>query len=112
MPVSGVRRRAAFSQFQESLMADDMAPRRRVVIGLELGADSWDDAARVLEQVALQIRMGQMRGPGVSGGPATGYIYDASEDETVTHDSYFEALAVRNAAEDRIARAGSEVRHG
>src|SRR5690606_254597 len=43
-------------------------PRRRVQIDLDLSADSWEDAADSLEQLARDIRMGKCRSDVISGG--------------------------------------------
>lgn len=67
-------------------------PRRRVMVELRLGADSWDEVAAALEQIAREVSIGQMRAHVSSGSPTSSYAWLASEDERVTHDSYFEAL--------------------
>lgn len=67
-------------------------PRRRVVVTLDLGADSWDEVASALDQIAFEVAAGKMRGSACSGGPSSGYTWSANEDESVTHETYFEAL--------------------
>lgn len=69
------------------------APRRRVRFNLRLQADSWDDVSKALLDLSTEVALGNWRGPnGASGGPGAGYTIESDEDETVTHDSYFEAL--------------------
>lgn len=80
------------------------APRRRVQINLNLGADTWDIAARTLDQIAFEIRRGNWRGPnGCSGGYDSGFTIESSEDESVTHESWYADLQSHLAKE----RAGA-----
>jgi hypothetical protein len=67
-------------------------PRRRIELVLTLGADSWEDAADALFNLAQEIERGRLRGRAVTGGYSSGHTFESSEDETVTHDSYFAAL--------------------
>lgn len=69
-------------------------PRRRVVIELKLGADSWEDAADALHDLARQFDMGERRDCTVlqTGGARFGYTCLLNEDPFITHDSYFEAI--------------------
>lgn len=71
-------------------MAD--APRRRIVMRLEIGADSWEELEIALANAATSVAMGQMRSTGASGGVASGSSWEADEDETITHESYFAAI--------------------
>jgi hypothetical protein len=66
--------------------------RRRVAVLLQLGADSWEDVERAFTDMATRVALGEMRGVCTSGGYSWGFHYEASEDESVTHDSYFAAL--------------------
>jgi hypothetical protein len=69
------------------------APRRRIRLYLEAGADSWDEVDSVLRQVALTVVEAQYGGAAsidsTSGAPSAGYRVTADEDPDVTHESYF-----------------------
>lgn len=80
-------------------MSERLAPRRRVQIKIDLGADSWEEAARALGQMETDMLRGGLRTRGASGGWGCGYHYEASEDESVTHDSYVKAVEEWLAAE-------------
>ncbi len=73
-------------------IAEVAAPRRRVVIKLEIGADTWEDAQYALNSLANDIAMRRSLPPwSVSGGYSVGWTLSSSEDETITHDSWAEA---------------------
>lgn len=64
-------------------------PRRRVVLKLDLEADSWEDAERALHSLRTEIAMSGSLSKGcVSGGYSSGWHYTTSEDESITHDSW------------------------
>lgn len=67
------------------------APRRRFVLGLKLEADSRDDLVAELMNIANHIFMGKLP-TRVSGDVHSGYVYSLDEDESITHESYVEAL--------------------
>lgn len=67
-------------------------PRRRCVLTLKLGADTRERLIEELEGIARDIRRANLWGECAMGGHSAGYSLNVSEDETVTHDSYFEAL--------------------
>lgn len=69
-----------------------MEPKRRIQIRLELGADSWEHAAEALRSIALEIDQGYCRGESVSGGYTSGYVCSATEDPSVSHESFTKAL--------------------
>ena len=69
-----------------------MIPRRRFLLELKLGADTRADLVRELEELAREISSEQCMGRCLSGGCAAGYTLELTEDPTVTHDSYFEAI--------------------
>ena len=67
--------------------------RRRVRFHLKLEADSWEACWRALDQIATDVARGNLRGPNAaSGGILSCFTLTADEDESITHDSYFEAL--------------------
>lgn len=68
-------------------------PKRRLELTLKLGADSWPDIVRTLEQIAFQLDGYPENGwHSASGSPSEGYILDIEVHPDVTHDSYFEAI--------------------
>jgi hypothetical protein len=73
-------------------MTDNALPRRRIVVNLRIGADSWDELRGTFRELETQIAMyGKLSSNAVSGGYSSGYILDSNEDESITHDSWFEA---------------------
>lgn len=70
-----------------------VAPRRRVEIKISIGADSWEEARWAICQIETDLvaNGGKLSPVMVSGGVSVGYNYTASEDETVTHESWREA---------------------
>lgn len=80
--------------------------RRRVRFNLKLEADSWDECWKALDHIATEVARGNLRGPNAaSGGPASGYTLTADEDESITHESYFEALEAHLAKQREAADA-------
>lgn len=67
------------------------APRRRLLLELELQADSVVDLVVALENFAIQVDRGELT-DGCSGGYSTGSIYKLDEDKTITHESFVKAL--------------------
>ncbi len=76
-------------------MADETlaAMRRRWVLEIKLGADTYEDLTASLVELANDL---DRRPPApiniVSGSPSAGYIATGDEEPTVTHESYFEAV--------------------
>jgi hypothetical protein len=70
----------------------DKKPRRRVLLTLKLGADNREEMIHALEQIALEMRRGYLMGEAAGGGYSSGYWLKVTEDETVTHDTYFAAI--------------------
>lgn len=71
----------------------DSPPRRRHEVRISIGADTWDEAKRVLEDILSSMDEhpdGRMSGG--SFGYASGHDVEATVDESVTHDSYHAAL--------------------
>jgi len=68
------------------------APRRRFLLVLKLGADSKEELLQDLKEIHRRIYFDELRGECLSGGCAAGYTLELTEDPTVTHDSYFEAI--------------------
>lgn len=74
------------------------APRRRWVLDLKLGADTFEDMCRALDNLERELRMrpgipdGGGRREMCSGGPDSGYHATLSEDQSVSHTSYFAAV--------------------
>lgn len=73
-------------------------PRRRLVVHVHIGADSWQDVCRAMQQVAdwADRKTDAPDGPQVidmcAGGPSAGYTVVGSLDASVTHESYFAAV--------------------
>ena len=68
------------------------APRRRVVLELSVGGDSWQDIQFALKSLQTEIAMsGSLSTSCVSGGYSSGWNFTSSEDESITHDSWAEA---------------------
>lgn len=70
-------------------------PRRRLVIRIELGADTWDDAAAALEAIAADLVASTdatQAGVHSSGGYRSSYMMLIDEDRAVTQGSYLRAL--------------------
>lgn len=82
-------------------MAD--APRRACRFVLDLEADTRDDIAAALYNMASQIERGEMT-QGVSGGYSSGYIYELSESDHPTHTEWAESL--RAYLDDKKAASG------
>jgi hypothetical protein len=74
-------------------VADDFnkGPQRACRLLLNLQADSREELAGALYNMASRIERGEMS-KGVSGGPSSGYIYELVEGEHPTHDDYFQQL--------------------
>lgn len=69
-----------------------MAPRRRFVLTAKIEADSRKDLADALHALEFSVAAERLNGNSISGGPSYGWIVRLSEDEAVTHDSYFAAI--------------------
>ena len=64
-------------------------PRRRIEASFRISADSWDELSRALHSIRTDLAVARMLPKSsVSGGYGSGWIIEASEDETVTHDSW------------------------
>lgn len=69
-------------------------PRRRIVVKIEIEADTWRDlraAFRQLETSMVTNREGKLHNH-VSGGYSSGWIVAADEDDSITHESWAENL--------------------
>ena len=67
----------------------ERAVRRRVVLKLEVGADSWRELQYALNSLATEIAMNGRLSPwAVSGGYSSGWNFTANEDENITHDGW------------------------
>ncbi len=66
-------------------------PRRAYMLELKIGADTKNDLIGVLRQLEFEIGADLLT-QGVSGGYSSGYTYKLDIDESITHDSYIEAL--------------------
>jgi len=64
------------------------APRRAFTLTLVLGADSLDEMAHALRQMASQVEREGLT-IGVSGGPSSGAIYELLHNPEQTHERYF-----------------------
>jgi hypothetical protein len=69
---------------------DDNKPRRRVEAVIRIGADSIDDLVKGIYQIAGDVEAGSREI--ASGSPSVGWTVEVTEDETITHESYFDAL--------------------
>ena len=66
-------------------MAD--APKRACRFVLDLEADTRDDLATALYNIASQLERGELT-KGVSGGYSSGFIYELVENDGPTHDEW------------------------
>lgn len=67
------------------------APVRACRFALDLQADTRQDLANALYNMASQIERGEMT-RGVSGGYSSGYIYELAENAGPTHDEWAQQL--------------------
>lgn len=67
------------------------APKRACRFVLDLEADTRDDLATALYNIASQIERGELT-QGVSGGYSSGYIYELSENDRPTHTEWAKQL--------------------
>lgn len=67
------------------------APRRAYVLELKVEADTLKDLIGYLRNFETELYAGKVS-TGVSGGYSSGAIYSLSVDETITHDSWAEAI--------------------
>ena len=68
------------------------APERKYIVGITVGADSWEDILRRLEELLIYM---ERRGEGidmVSGGSRSNVIAVQKVNENQTHEKYFEQL--------------------
>lgn len=70
---------------------DDAPPKRRYRLTLDLHADTWDDLADALHNIATQVLIEHHRDV-TSGGYSSGYRLSVIEDPTMSHDAYIAAL--------------------
>lgn len=68
------------------------ALRRRFLLELKLGADDRESLISQMDEIARELRRGHLWGNSCSGGFSSGWACEVTEDKTVTHDSYFEAI--------------------
>jgi hypothetical protein len=68
------------------------APRRAFHLTLILGADSREELADALRQMASQVDQLKLT-VGVSGGPSSGAIYELLSNPEQTHERYFQEVA-------------------
>ncbi len=81
-----------------------------MVLKLKLGADNREEMIHALEQIVFDLKTTHVgQGEIASGGYSSGYTLHISEDQAVTHDSYFEAIRALDTANNRDdQRAGTE----
>lgn len=66
-------------------------PKRRIEMGLRLGADSEHDVIGTLRHILFVLESEGAVGRDItSGGPGSGFTLVCVENPTVTHESYFE----------------------
>ena len=70
----------------------EVLPRRRVVVKLQIGADSWEELRGIFRGLETRLVVdGRLSATCISGGYSSGYIMESNEDESITHDSWAEA---------------------
>lgn len=97
-------------------MTMDSSPQRRIVCKIELGADSWQEAAAALDSIAFRLHEARERNEQevsvTSGGPSSGWTLKADENPEITHESYIteiEAwLALKKAGQNEQNSAQDE----
>jgi len=75
--------------------ANKLLPRRRIVVDIHLGADSWDAMVAALGQIHFELSTregGEQPLRITTGGCNVGWSIDGTVDESVTQDSYFAAI--------------------
>lgn len=76
--------------------AAEAVPRRRVVCKIEIGADSWREAANALDAIAFRLwEANDKKEPQVSvvsGGPTSGWSLDGDEDMGISHETYIGSI--------------------
>jgi len=63
--------------------------KRRHEVAIRIGADTWEDVCKSLQQILFSA---EADGPGrnaVSGSPSNGWVFVDETNPSVTHDSYF-----------------------
>ena len=92
-------------------ISSDDAPRRRVVCKIKLGADSWQEAAAALDDIAFRLHEAKEKIEGQvsvsSGGPSSGWTLEADENRWITHESYITEVETWLAAK-KAQREGKE----
>ena len=67
-------------------------PERRCVLEIKIGADDPERLITLLEDILFNFRTGGGPRSMVSGGPDGNYAVSYREDQTMTHDIYFEQI--------------------
>lgn len=73
-------------------MSEAASPVRAFRLTLRLEADTREDLANALVQMANQIDRDQLS-VGVSGGPSSGAIYELLHNPNQTHENYFREVS-------------------
>jgi hypothetical protein len=81
------------------------APKRAYRLTLELGADTAQDMAWALRNLAHRIECEKIAGAGTWGGPTDGANYELLTDPTMTHQRFFADLHAYLDALDKRAEA-------
>lgn len=65
-------------------------PHRRYTVEIKIGADTWEDVKRSLDQIAFDLH-GREDGAidKTSGAPSAGYTVIGKQDPEMTHERYF-----------------------
>ncbi len=69
-----------------------VAPERKHVVAIKIGADSWDDVIAALNHILF---VAESEGAGrdiTSGGGSFGFVFVDKTNPQVTHDSYFDEV--------------------
>lgn len=72
-------------------MSEVAAPVRAFRLNLRLDADTREDLANAMRQMADQIDCDQLS-DGVSGSPSSGAIYELLHNPSQTHENYFREM--------------------
>ena len=85
-------------------------PKRACRLVLDLEADTRDDLASAIYNLAIQLERGELT-QGVSGGYSSGYIYELSENEHPKHSEWAAQLRayIESRDNERKARAAASL---
>lgn len=73
-------------------MVDQVLPRRRVKLNIDIEADSMQELSQTLDDIARRVLMDDLT-KGFSAGYQSSYSYELSEDDSITHELWEAAVA-------------------